>query len=561
MLRVHPAADGPTDHLAERVRVAGSVGGRLRDRLGDLRTDVVEDRVVLGEATRLDLRSDDALAGGEVHGAEDGDEPLLRQDATVLEVGVGDLADGRAVHVHVPDVELTRHRDLAVLQVDDDAVLPEDDVPRRHARLDREVRVGVQVAVLAVHGQHVLRPQDVVAVQQLAGRGVSGDVDLRVALVHHLRAELRQPVDHAVDGVLVARDEARRQDDGVALADLDLVLEVRHAREDGHRFALRPGRHVDDLVVGDVLRLLRVDEHVLGHPQVAELGGDRHVPDHRPAHEGDLAVRGGRGVEDLLHAVHVRREARDDDLLAGARDDVLEDRSDVALRGGEARHVGVGRVRQEQVDALLAEPREGTEIGDAVVERELVHLEVARVQDPTGGGRDRDGEGVRDGVVHGDELEVERAELLGLVLLHDERVGLDPVLLELRLDECERQGGADQGDVALELEQVRHGADVVLVPVGEHDAEDVVEAVPDRPEVGEDEVDARLVLLGEEHAGVDDEQLAVELVHGHVATDLAETPDGDHAEGAGFERLRCGDLGGHSVLTVVRRAPGEPRSS
>ena len=62
----------------------------------------------------------------------------------------------------------------------------------------------------------------------------------------------------------------------------------------------------------------------------------------------------------------------------------------------------------------------------------------------------------------------------------------------------------------LQLEQVRHRADVVLVAVREHDADDVVEPVPDRLEVGQDQVDAGLVLLGEEHAAVDDEELAVD---------------------------------------------------
>ena len=47
-------------------------------------------------------------------------------------------------------------------------------------------------------------------------------------------------------------------------------------------------------------------------------------------------------------------------------------------------HVGVGGVGQEQVDALLAEPRERAQVGDAAVERQLVHLEVARVQHETG---------------------------------------------------------------------------------------------------------------------------------------------------------------------------------
>ncbi len=97
------------------------------------------------------------------------------------------------------------------------------------------------------------------------------------------------------------------------------------------------------------------------------------------------------------------------------------------------------------------------------------------------------------------------------------------MLFELRLDERERESRADDRDVALELEQVRHGADVVFVTVREHDADDVVEALLDRLEVGQDQVDARLVLLGEQHAAVDDEQLALVLEDGHVAADLAET--------------------------------------
>ena len=114
----------------------------------------------------------------------------------------------------------------------------------------RQFRVGDQVAVLAVHGEDVLGLQDVVAVDELTGRGVPGDVHLRVRLVHDVRAELGEPVDHAVHGVLVAGDQAGREDDGVARADLDRVIEVRHAAEHRHRLALRPGGHVDDLSSG-----------------------------------------------------------------------------------------------------------------------------------------------------------------------------------------------------------------------------------------------------------------------------------------------------------------------
>ena len=61
---------------------------------------------------------------------------------------------------------------------------------------------------------------------------------------------------------------------------------------------------------------------------------------------------------------------------------------------------------------------------------------------------------------------------------------------------------------------------------------DVAEPVGDVVEVGQDQVDARLVVLGEEDAAVDDEQPAVVLEHGHVAADLAETAEGHDPERA-----------------------------
>ena len=47
-----------------------------------------------------------------------------------------------------------------------------------------------------------------------------------------------------------------------------------------------------------------------GTLQVAEVAGHAHVADHRATDQGDLAPVGRRGVEDLLHAVHVARRSR-----------------------------------------------------------------------------------------------------------------------------------------------------------------------------------------------------------------------------------------------------------
>ena len=47
---------------------------------------------------------------------------------------------------------------------------------------------------------------------------------------------------------------------------------------------------------------------------------------------------------------------------------------------------------------------------------------------------------------------------------------------------------------------------------------------------GQDQVDAGLLVLGEQHTAVDDEQLAAVLEHRHVAADFADTAERDHPQ-------------------------------
>ena len=322
-----------------------------------------------------------------------------------------------------------------------------------------------------MHGHHVARPHDVVGVEQLAGAGVAGHVHHRVALVHHVGAPAGQAVDDPVDGVLVAGDQAAGQDDGVALLDVhEVVVALGDPAQRRERLALA-ARREQHLPLGRQLgEVLDVDQHAFGDRQVAQVAGDGHVAHHRAADVGDLAVVLDSGVEHLLHAVHVAGEAGHDDPLRALVEDPVEHRADVDLGRGEAGDLGVRGVGEEQVDPLLAEPGERPQVGDPAVERELVHLEVAGVQHGAGAGADRDREGVGDGVVDGDELELERPERQAVPLLDDVVDGLlEPVLAELGVEQREGELGADERDVLALAQEVRRGADVVLVTVGQHE--------------------------------------------------------------------------------------------
>ncbi len=205
----------------------------------------------------------------------------------------------------------------------------------------------------------------------------------------------------------------------------------------------------------------------------------------------------------------------------------------------DAGHLGVGGVGEQQVYPAGAEPGEPAKVSQPTVQRQLVHLEVTGVQDQPGRRPDRDRERVRDGVVDREELQLPRPEpLLRAGLDLDVHRG-DPVLGELAAHEPQRQARADERDVRALAEQVRHAADVVLVRVREHERLDLVQPAFECREVGQDQVDARLIVLREQHAAVDDEQPAGVLEDGHVAADLAEAAERDHAQAVSGQGRRC----------------------
>ena len=213
-------------------------------------------RVVLGEAAGMDLRAGDDLARAGVDHDHHRDEALLAEDPPVLQVALGDVADRRAVDEDVAAVDLAGDPRDAVDQVDDDAVLGDDDPVGRDAGLRwRASALATMCRISPCTGMHVARAHDVVAVEQLAGARVAGDVHDRVALVDDVGAELGQPVDDPEDGVLVAGDQAGREHHGVTGLDLDpVVVAVRDPGQRRQRLALRAGRDDDDLFGREVRR-------------------------------------------------------------------------------------------------------------------------------------------------------------------------------------------------------------------------------------------------------------------------------------------------------------------
>ncbi len=522
---------------------SGSTGCDERgvgDVVGDPLPDVVERRLLVGEAAGRDLRPGDHRARARVDDDHGGDEPLVAEDQPVAEALLAHVADAAAVDVGEAGRDPADHRGLAVTEVDHRAVAHHEDAVLRHADAHRDLGVRAQVPALAVHGHEVARAQRVEHPGQLAGRGVAADVDRRLLAGDDVDAGVGQPVDEPVDRALVAGDQRAREDDQVALAEREvLVLAAGHPAQRGGRLALRPGAEHEHPVVGQLVDLVHREHQPGWDVEVAEVVGDPGVADHRAPDDRHVPLPVAGRVEHLLDAVHVARGAHHEDPAGRLADHPVEDRPDVALGRDEARHVGVGRVAEQQVHAAVAEPVERRHVGQPAVQRRHVGLEVAGVEQ-----RARPRVVTATASASGIEWftamnsHVNGPNCHGLAGRHLGLVRVEAALGELGVEQPEGEPRPHEWRAQAGLDEVGHATDVVLVPVGEDHRLDVVPAVLQVGEVGQHQVDAGLVLLGEQHPAVDDQQPAVELQHRHVAADLADAPERDDPEEARWERGR-----------------------
>ena len=92
---------GAAHDLLEGVGIGLPRLQRGGQRLSDVGQDLLEDGVVLGHTPGLDVRAGQDRASRGLHDGVDRYEALLRQDATVLKLGLVDLAHGGSVNIDV----------------------------------------------------------------------------------------------------------------------------------------------------------------------------------------------------------------------------------------------------------------------------------------------------------------------------------------------------------------------------------------------------------------------------------------------------------------------------
>ncbi len=167
--------------------------------------------------------------------------------------------------------------------------------------------------------------------------------------------------------------------------------------------------------------------------------------------------------------------------------------------------------------------RESVDVEMFAVDGRLVDLEIAGVDDDADRRVNRQRDAVGDAVRHADELDLERPDPHAIAWLdRNERMRAgEPVLLQLRLDERQRQRRAVHRAVHVRHD-VGHRADVIFVTVCQHQSGDRASLLQVR-HVRDDPIDAQQFRVGKHHARVDDDRRLVPAEREHVHAELAES--------------------------------------
>ena len=279
-----------------------------------------------------------------------------------------------------------------------------------------------------------------------------------------------------MDHSLVAWDGPGRDDHPVPGADVHHRVALRREScERRHRLSLASRSQQQEPRRGDPIRFLEWDRQAFRNLQESQLARGREVLLKTSAHHSHAPVELDRHAHEVLDAVDVGSEVGDDDPPWSLTKDALERGVQVTFRAGAAAALGVRRVAQQQQHAFIADAPESLHVGRMAVGWRVVELEVAGVDDPSHGRLDGETDRVRDGVADGNRLDPEWAELHRVAHTHLAKIGLTQhaVLPEFRLEEAEREAGAEDGGVQL-FQGVGQPADVVLVAVREEDAHDLL---------------------------------------------------------------------------------------
>ena len=340
-----------------------------------------------------------------------------------------------------------------------------------------QIAVRLQMLIFTVYRNEIPRTDQPVDQLQLFLGSVSGY--MRV-LIDNFRIALHQLIDNVRNHLLVAGNRFRAENDLITRLDLHIAVLARgHSGKRGQRLALASGCNDNNLVVRIIIDIADIDQEIIRDLQITDIQSGLYNVDHTAAHDHNLTSVISCRVHDLLYTVHVRSKCSDDDSrIARPVENIKEGLADSPLRHRIPRTLRVRGIRHQRQNAFLAKFCEPRQIDHVAVNRRIVNLEIARMEDHADRRCDRQRDRISDTVVGADKLNLVASErnLVPCLNTGKRRSG-HIALFELVLHKCQCQRGTEYRHMKFPQKE-RQRADMVLMAMRQHDTDDLVTVLP-----------------------------------------------------------------------------------
>ena len=371
---------------------------------------------------------------------------------------------------------------------------------------------GLHVPQFAVNGHQDLRFEDAQGLFDFAMGGMSGGVHVGRARIEDLGPEIDQLVDAAGNGGFVARDDAGRDDDGIAPVHLEVMPAPRNQREHRVHLALGAGADDHDFIAGVAVERLGIDQVFFVDADHPDIAGNVHHLVHAAADDGHLAARPDADLVEGLDPSDMTGEGGYQDHSAGVGDNGLNVCQDVVFAQVLGFDFGIGALAQHQ-------PGPFAEAGETFGHQ----TEIAGMHDESLGRVDGKGKAAGGGVVHLDRFNGKITQLDRPACFQRMKfeAAVDLIFLELAFEELQGEGVAVDRQFHL-FEQMRQGPDMVFMAVRQEDPLEPVSVVDNVGKFRDDLVDPGYVVTRKHQSGIDQDCTLAGFKHRGIQSEFPD---------------------------------------
>ncbi len=191
---------------------------------------------------------------------------------------------------------------------------------------------------------------------------------------------------------------------------------------------------------------------------------------HAPALHDYFSAELIRGINDLLHTVHIGCKGRNDDSrILVLRKETVEGPPHCLFGRGKSQPFRIGRITHEREHALPADLCKTLQINGITENRRIIHFKIAGVYHNARRRIDRQCSGIHNAVIRFNKFNSELSQIDGLPELHylAFRPGRQIMLRQFVLNNAHRQPRCIDRNIQF-LQYIRQRTDMIFVSMGDN---------------------------------------------------------------------------------------------